>query len=106
MAWVREVLYFGRGLTGGGEISDSAWRRFLEAEVMPRFQDGLTLIDANGQWRNHEGATVRERTWVIVLYHPPGEAAERAVVAVTEAYKQAFEQEAVLRDREMTCVTL
>jgi len=105
-AWVREQLYFGRGLADGGEISDSAWRVFLEAEVLPRFPDGLTLFDASGQWRNHAGMVVREHTWVLLVYHPPVEAAERAVVAVAEAYKRAFAQEAVLRDRDMTCITL
>jgi hypothetical protein len=105
-AWVREQLYFGRGLPDGGEISDSAWRQFLETEIMPRFQDGLTLVDATGQWRSREGATVRERTWVLVLYHPAVETAEQAVAAVVEAYRRAFAQEAVLRDRDMTCVTL
>jgi hypothetical protein len=103
---VREQLYFGRGLAGGGEVSDSAWQRFLEGEIMPRFPDGLTLVEATGQWRSHAGPIVRERSWVLVLYHPADEAAARMVEAVVAAYKAAFAQEAVLHDRDMTCVTL
>lgn len=103
---MREQLYFGRGLPGGGEVSDSAWQRFLEAEIMPRFRDGLTLVEATGQWRCRAGPTVRERSWVPVLYHQAEEGAEQAVASVVDAYKKAFEQEAVLRDRDMTCVTL
>lgn len=106
MAQVREQLYFGRGLRDGGEVSDSAWRRFLETEMMPRFPDGLTLLEADGQWRGQAGATIRERSWVLVLYHRGEQTTEDAVRAVIEAYKAAFAQEAVLRDRDMTCVTL
>jgi len=103
--WVREQLYFGGGLADGGEVSDSAWQRFVEAEIMPRFPEGLTLVPATGQWRGHGGPVVRERSWVLVLYHPAGEAAERKVEEVVAAYKAVFAQEAVLRDRDMTCVT-
>jgi hypothetical protein len=104
--WVREQLYLGRGLADGGEVSDSAWQRFLEDEIMPRFTEGLTLVEATGQWRSRAGPTTRERSWVLLLYHPAGEAEERKVEAVITAYKAAFAQEAVLRDRDMTCVTL
>lgn len=33
-------------------VSDEDWRAFLAAEVTPRFPDGLTVIDAAGQWRD------------------------------------------------------
>lgn len=59
-----------------------------------------------GQWRSHAGPIVRERSWVLVLCHPAGEAAERKVEEVLVAYKAVFAPEAVLRDRDMTCVTL
>jgi len=105
-AWVREELYFGRGMPNGGEVSDSAWQQFLESEIVPRFPDGLTILDANGHWRSQAGAMVRERSWVLVLYHPADPVADRKVAEVAEAYRKAFAQEAVLRDRDMTCVTL
>jgi hypothetical protein len=105
-AWVREELYFGRGMADGGEVSDSAWQRFLEDEIVPRFPDGLTILEANGHWRSQAGPMVRERSWVLVLYHPADPLADRQVAELAEAYRKAFAQEAVLRDRDMTCVTL
>jgi hypothetical protein len=90
----------------GGEVSDSALQRFLATEIMPRFTDGLTLVEASGQWRSEAGPVIRERTWLLVLYHAADASVDRKVEEVVSAYKEAFSQEAVLRDRDMTCVTL
>lgn len=105
-SWVREQLFLGRGLSDGGEVSDSAWQRFLTAEIMPRFTDGLTLVEASGRWRSEAGPVIRERSWLLVLYHPAEASVDRKVEEVVSAYKKAFSQEAVLRDRDMTCITL
>jgi hypothetical protein len=104
--FIREQLYFGRGLPGGGEVSDSAWAGFLATEVTPRFPDGITVVDARGQWKGASGEVVRERTWLLVLYHPASEDADQRVTAVISVYRQRFAQEAVLRERTATCVTL
>jgi hypothetical protein len=102
---VREEIYFGRGRPRGGEVSDSAWAAFLAQEVTPRFPDGITVLEARGQWRGQDGSLVRERTWVLLLYHDASAASAQAVSAVTSAYIRRFEQEAVLRDRALTCIT-
>lgn len=105
-SWVREQIYFGRGMPDGGEVPDSAWQRFLATEIMPRFTDGLTLVEASGRWRSEAGPVIRERSWLLVLYHAADASVDRKVEEVVSAYKAAFSQEAVLRDRDMTCVTL
>lgn len=105
-SWVREQIYFGRNIGAKGEVSDTQWQQFLEAEIMPRFTDGLTLVQAQGQWKSEAGPIVRERSWLLVLYHPAEPEVDRKVEEVIAAYKKAFSQEAVLRDRDMTCVTL
>jgi hypothetical protein len=104
--WVREQIYFGRNIGASGEVSDQQWQQFLESEIMPRFTDGLTLVQAQGQWKSEAGPLVRERSWLLVLYHPAEVTVDRKVEEVISAYKKAFSQEAVLRDRDMTCVTL
>ncbi len=51
--WVRSELYFGIGpveVPDGG-VGEMKWRAFLDREVTPRFQGGLTVLDAYGQWR-------------------------------------------------------
>ncbi|MBK6423053.1 MAG: DUF3574 domain-containing protein [Gemmatimonadetes bacterium] len=105
MAMIREELYFGRGLADGGEVSDSAWQVFLRDELTPRFPDGVTILDARGQWRGPSGLLVQERSWVVVLYHEPGALAALAVEELVRVYVTRFAQDAVLRDRAPACVT-
>lgn len=102
---IRDQLFFGRGLPDGGEVSDSAWRDFLAAKVTPRFPDGITVFDARGQWRGSSGEVVRERSWVLVLYHAPSEGFDQAVAGLIASYRSLFQQEAVLHDRTPACVT-
>lgn len=102
---VREEIFFGRGLPDHTEVSDSAWATFLADEVTPRFPQGITVLEARGQWRGREGDIVRERTWVLVLYREPSDASTGAVTELAQAYARRFSQEAVLRDRTATCVT-
>ena len=48
---------------------------FLAAEITPRFPDGLTVLDAAGQWRDGSGAIMRERTKLVIVLAKPGAAA-------------------------------
>ncbi|HWV57027.1 MAG TPA: DUF3574 domain-containing protein [Longimicrobiales bacterium] len=94
--WVGDRFYFGRDM-GGGEVSEEAWRQFLEEVVTPRFPDGLTVWSADGQWRNSEGVIIRERTFILEIYHPGEPAAETAFNAIVAEYRNRFQQAAVLR---------
>ena len=51
-------------------VTDEAWRGFLAAEVTPRFPDGLTVLDANGQWRGDDDVILRERSKVLLILAP------------------------------------
>src|SRR5260370_450493 len=48
-------LLFGRSIAGHLRVSEAAWSRFLAREITPRFPDGLTVLDAAGQWRGPVG---------------------------------------------------
>jgi hypothetical protein len=100
---VRDVLYFGRNRPTGGEVADSDWNAFLAEVVTPRFPDGLTIVDAHGQWRGRTGAAERERTELVTLLHPADSASQRAVEEIATEYKRRFRQEAVLRERLDAC---
>ncbi|MFL5512014.1 MAG: DUF3574 domain-containing protein [Gemmatimonadales bacterium] len=103
-ALVRETLYFGRNRPGGA-VSDRDWNSFLADVVTPRFPQGLTVADAMGQWRSAGGSTVeQERSAVVTLFHANDEAARKAVQEIALEYKRRFQQEAVLRETEPTCV--
>jgi hypothetical protein len=93
---VETRLYFGLRIEGGGEVSDAQWREFLDSEITPRFPDGLTVLQAYGQWRDGlDGPIGREPSRVLVIVH--GGDADARIAALVAAYKARFKQQAVLR---------
>ena len=98
-------LFFGRSQGAVEVVSEAAWRAFLANEVTPRFPDGLTVLDAAGQWRDGSGEIVRERTKLLLVLAPPGGDAMQRTDEIAEAYKQAFGQSSVLRVVTPACVS-
>jgi hypothetical protein len=88
-------LLFGRG-AGGLRVTEQAWAQFLAREVTPRFPDGLTVIDASGQWRSAQGGSVlRERSKVVMIIAPEQPPVQERLDAIAAAYKQRFQQQSV-----------
>jgi hypothetical protein len=102
-ALVRDVIYFGRNRPDGGVVSDAEWLGYLDSVVTPRFPEGLTVVDAHGQWRGRGGAVEREQAEVLTLFHPDDVVSRRAVDELAAEYKRRFGQEAVLRERVTAC---
>ena len=106
--WIRSELYFGLGReagAGGGArtdpIGEERWRAFLDAEVTPRFPDGLTVFDAYGQWLSRgSGVPERLRTRVLVVLHEDTPARRADIEAIRLAWKQATGHESVLWSRQ------
>jgi Protein of unknown function (DUF3574) len=96
-AVLADRLYCGLSIPGGGEVTEEEWRAFVRDEVTPRFPDGLTLWRAEGQWRERDGAIVREPVLVIEIVHRPDLRIDEEIFEIAEAYKTRFKQEAVLR---------
>ena len=101
-AQVRTTLYFGSARPKGS-VSELEWQIFLRDEVTSRFPDGLTVWDAEGQWRAPQGAIEHERTKVLLIVHPDTAAARALVQAVIERYRTAFEQQSVLWETSRVC---
>jgi hypothetical protein len=96
--WAQTDLYFGTAKPDGSVVTDEEFKRFLDAEVTPRFPDGLTLFTAFGQFRNSSGVIVQERSLVLVLlYPPPTASSSKKIEEIRSLYKQMFQQESVLR---------
>ena len=104
-AFVSYQLFMGRSMPDGNVASDADWNRFLAETVTPRFPDGLTVLDASGQWRNSSGIIEKEQSKQLVILAPPGEDALRLIGEVSEAYKSRFNQESVLKVVEDVCVS-
>ena len=98
-------MFFGRSRGGEEVVSDAAWRQFLAREVTPRFPDGLTVLDGDGQWRNSAGAIERERSKLLVVIASPGEASMRRTTEIARAYKTRFGQDSVLRVVRPVCAS-
>ena len=93
---VETQLFFGLARPDG-VVSEGEWAAFLAEVVTPRFPDGLTVLDAYGQYRD-DAATVRsERTRVVLLVHEGSEAADGAIAAIVSEYERRFAQRSVLR---------
>ncbi len=98
-------LFFGRNLAGTEVVSDTAWEAFLSDQITPRFPDGLTVIDAVGQWRESGGTIERERTKLVVVLTPPGSQGLQSTDQLIKAYKKRFRQSAVLRRILSVCAS-
>ena len=98
-------LFFGRSKGAVEVVTDTAWREFLAGEITPRFPDGLTVLDAAGQWRDASGAVVRERSKLVIILAEPGETGMRRTDEIAQAYKRAFDQESVLRAITAACAS-
>jgi len=99
-------LYFGRDKQGGGEVSEAEWAAFLTDTVTPRFPDGLSVLNVEGQTREPSGRIVRERAklMVVVVFDAP--AHQGKVREIIEAYNSRFGQHGVFRSEQPVCAGL
>ena len=103
-AHVRTTLYFGLARPAG-TVSEVEWQSFLREQVTPQFPDGLTVWEADGQWRRPDGSIGRERAMVLLLVHDETPAARDALGALVTSYKREFQQESVLWESAVVCAT-
>ena len=101
---VVDSLYFG-GAYSGGLVTAEQWQQFVDSVVTPRFPEGLTALQATGQYRTNAGVIQHEPSWVLQLIHADGEQSEVAIREIRTAYRKQFDQESVLRVRTKGCVS-
>lgn len=79
---------------------------FLDREVTPRFPDGLTVLDAYGQWLfRRDAGPRRQRSKVLVILHEdtPGRRAD--IEAIRLAWKRATQHQSVLWSQQPATVS-
>ena len=101
---IRSTLYFGLVRAHGGVVTMEQWEEFLAREITPRF-DGLTVLEARGQWIGPNGTTVREPSRVVVLVHADSSRPRDAIAAVIHLYRTELDQESVLWEMTAACAT-
>jgi hypothetical protein len=100
----REIdLYFGRDKQGGGEVSEAEWASFLTDTVTPRFPDGLSVLNVEGQVRESSGRIVRERTKLLVVIVFDAPAHQGRVREIVQAYNGRFGQHGVFWSEHPVC---
>ena len=100
-----ESLYFGTAMPNNQHVSDEDWREFLSQVATPRFPNGLTVINAAGQWVNKDGQLIVEQSYLINIVHN-GEAKQiQALAEIVSVYKLQFKQESVLQLNSPVCAT-
>ncbi len=114
-AWTETRLFFGRDIGDVGEVTPAQWRDFATAEIIPRFGDGFTVLDASGYWRGEgckpdeieagdaELAGGCEKTKLLLVQYPPSAEADAKLNAIARAYIDRFKQEAVMRSDSAVC---
>jgi hypothetical protein len=98
VTFARTELFFGTARPDG-VVSKEEFRMFVDHEVTPRFPDGLTVIEAAGQFTGADGVLVKEDSFVLVLLYPIETANEshRRIERIRRLYRKQFQQESVLR---------
>jgi hypothetical protein len=92
---VRAELLFGRSQPGG-LVSADDWADFLAKSVTPRFPDGLTALDGQGQWLDSKAAVITHEPSTVLLILAPAAADLKARLdAVRDEYKSRFHQQSV-----------
>src|SRR5712691_5440158 len=89
-------LMFGRKIGDRVGVSEAQWARFVDRVITPRFPDGLTVLDARGQWRDpHRNRIVREPSKLVQIVLPGKAEDVERLNEVAEAYKSRFRQQSV-----------
>lgn len=96
------TLYFGLNRPHGPAISPVEWQSFVDNDVTSRFKEGLTVIDAKGQWLGNDDRVAKESSKALVLIHKNDKDAD--IEALRTRYKQQFAQESVMRVDTPVCV--
>lgn len=101
---VAELLY-GRNQGSTLRVTDAEWQVYVAEELTTRFPDGLTVVDALGQWQDAGGrGLVREPSKLVLIAATPGPATDAKLTAAITAYKIRFAQDAVGLIRRPACV--
>jgi hypothetical protein len=89
-------LFFGRNIKGREPLTNAEWAEFAAQTIAPNFQDGFTVFDAEGQWRNPQtGLIAGGRTKILLVAAKPKPDLSRRLSAVIDAYKTQFHQQSV-----------
>ena len=95
-------LYMGRD-TPKGEVTEAQWAAFLSEEVTPRFPDGLSVLEVQGQFLEPSGQLTRERSKLLTIVLFDQTVQSPKIGQVASAYARRFGQHSVFRVERSVC---
>ena len=98
-------LVFGRDVGGKLGVSEDDWRKFVDDVVTPRFPEGLSVMDVQGQWRAPTGVLIHEPSKVLLLVLDGGPDDQAKIANIRQAYKDRFHQDSVLLVTQPVCAS-
>ena len=100
-------IFFGRTQPNGLAVTYYEWQQFLADTVNSRFPEGITAIDANGQyWSQKTGSIERESSKILIIVTENTSLNETKLDELVNAYKSRFHQESVLLSERVECAAL
>jgi hypothetical protein len=95
-AMLSAELLFGRKIGDRVGVSEAAFRHFVDEEVTPRFPDGLTILDASGQYRDRDkDKLIREPSKLVLIATSDETPNREKLTLIIDAYKRSFSQQSV-----------
>jgi hypothetical protein len=89
-------LFFGLSIKGRGPVTPREWTEFLQRDVAPRFPDGFTVYEAEGQWLSPAShSVVREHSKVMIIAAEDTAEVRAKITEVSDLYRKVFHQQAV-----------
>ena len=102
-------VYLGQEKGNGDTVKDDEWQGFLADTVTPRFPDGLTVLDARGQWLDTADQRLYRESTKVLNVLVPADGADDGVAAVrdiSDMYKVRFDQQAVFYTTLPACAAV
>jgi hypothetical protein len=99
-------LMFGRNIGRRLGVSEAEWGRFVDREIISRFPNGLTVLNAGGQWRDEATKKIVREPSKLVQIVLPGQIEDIARLnEIVAAYKRRFKQQSVIMIVRPACVS-
>lgn len=83
-------LHMGLGV-GDAALSITEIQKFIDAEITPRFIEGMTIYEGLGQWQAPEGL-IKERTTVVDVQAPNTPENQAKVEAIAKTYVDKYQE--------------
>jgi hypothetical protein len=86
-------LYFGRSISGHGDVSDKDWRDFRDQVITPALPNGYTVLDGQGAWMNPRSrSTISESTKILEVALPDAPESLSVINGIRSRWQTRFHQ--------------